>query len=410
MFSGRRGFRARTARQPCLRAGARHDPSPNPQAKRPRRDQDTGAHGPQGRQRQGGALAFGKSSLVAQKAPRGAGRSRRGPGNGCPGRFWRRASCSPDSGFAARAGKLHAVRATRNELSGFGILLSCRSPSRNADCAPHHRSAGFLGRCTWSRSGRGHRYGTGMSKARAQQCLAQAVWYEAASETKAGQRAVAQVVLNRVAHSNWPSSVCGVVYQGSNRSTGCQFSFTCDGSLRRKASGASWARAQRVAAAALAGDVYAPIGHATHYHTLWVNPYWAGSLEPVGTIGAHRFYRNRGAAGRKGAFSGVYAGAEPSVGGRTNAAPTPIARARIGVEPVQANGPARATSQSRSVASTPARINARTQESGSAGSRVANPTLSEAGQVKDNYASAGQWKIDPSTLDLSREPQPIDQP
>ncbi|MDY7099309.1 MAG: cell wall hydrolase, partial [Pseudomonadota bacterium] len=78
--------------------------------------------------------------------------------------------------------------------------------------------------------------GAGTSHTRALQCLSQAIWYEAASESEAGQRAVAQVVLNRVAHPSWPASVCGVVYEGSQRSTGCQFSFTCDGSLARRAS------------------------------------------------------------------------------------------------------------------------------------------------------------------------------
>src|SRR3954468_6506981 len=64
-------------------------------------------------------------------------------------------------------------------------------------------------------------------------CLTAAVYYEARSESEDGQRAVAQVVLNRVRHPAFPKSVCGVVYQGSNRATGCQFSFTCDGSLAR---------------------------------------------------------------------------------------------------------------------------------------------------------------------------------
>jgi len=245
--------------------------------------------------------------------------------------------------------------------------------------------------------------GSGVSKARAQRCLAQAVWYEAASESQAGQRAVAQVVLNRVAHSSWPSSVCGVVYEGSNRSTGCQFSFTCDGSLRRNASGTGWSRAQQVAAAALAGDVYAPVGHATHYHTLWVNPYWAGSLEPVGTIGAHRFYRNRGAAGRKGAFANNYAGFEPSVRGRT----TPVA--------VQSDNPSIAASPVGTITSTPEV--SRTRNIGAAGSRtaaipqvaptgspLADPSLSDVGQVKQPYANAGKWKTDPGTLDLSAAP------
>ena len=244
--------------------------------------------------------------------------------------------------------------------------------------------------------------GNGVSKARAQSCLAQAVWYEAASESEAGQRAVAQVVLNRVKHTSWPSSVCGVVYQGSTRSTGCQFTFTCDGSLRRKPGGASWDRAQRIAAAALAGDVYAPVGHATHYHTLWVNPYWAGSLDHVGTIGAHRFYRNRGAAGRKGAFTSAYAGSEPGVRGRATPAPVQSATAStsdsVAVAPVT-------PSRARVIAST-VPTSATSSRTDNVSSPVAKPSLEAAGQVKQPYANAGKWKTDPSTLDLSVEPQP----
>src|SRR5687768_16476229 len=76
-------------------------------------------------------------------------------------------------------------------------------------------------------------------------CLAEAVYYEARSESEDGQRAVAQVVLNRVRHPAWPGSVCGVVYQGPLRAgRGCQFTFTCDGSLLRLPYGEVWARAQ----------------------------------------------------------------------------------------------------------------------------------------------------------------------
>ncbi|HLL58830.1 MAG TPA: cell wall hydrolase, partial [Allosphingosinicella sp.] len=105
------------------------------------------------------------------------------------------------------------------------------------------------------------------ARMRSIECLTAAIYYEAASESDDGQRAVAQVVLNRVRHPTYPNSVCGVVYQGSERSTGCQFSFTCDGSLARVPSIAGWARARRIAAAALAGSVYAPVGYSTHYHT-----------------------------------------------------------------------------------------------------------------------------------------------
>lgn len=152
---------------------------------------------------------------------------------------------------------------------------------------------------------------SGVDRTRALQCLTAAIYYEAASEPDAGQRAVAQVVLNRVAHPAYPGTVCGVVYQGSERSTGCQFSFTCDGSLARRPSPMFWRRAEDVAREALAGYVYAPAGLATHYHTVQVNPYWAPSLHYLATIGLHRFYSFNGAAGRPGAFRYAYLGGEP---------------------------------------------------------------------------------------------------
>ena len=122
-------------------------------------------------------------------------------------------------------------------------------------------------------------------------CLAQAVYYEAASESLDGQRAVAQVVLNRVRDRRFPKTVCGVVFEGSGLRTGCQFSFTCDGSLNRVPSPAAWLVAQAVADAALRGDVMKAIGHATHYHTVWVTPYWGAGLTKWGRLGAHIFYR-----------------------------------------------------------------------------------------------------------------------
>ncbi len=250
--------------------------------------------------------------------------------------------------------------------------------------------------------------GAGIGHARAVQCLAQAVWYEAASESEAGQRAVAQVVLNRVAHPGWPGSVCGVVYQGSDRSTGCQFSFTCDGSLARRASGPTWARAQRIASAALAGEVYAPIGHATHYHTLWVNPYWAGTLDVVGTIGAHRFYRNRGVGGMKDAFTERYSGNEPMI--RVGSVAVTNASV-IGSLPAGAFAPTGIPGNALST-SMPAAPSARSADTSDDAARrasanaspfgehLASPALRSAGQAREEYAKAGQWKRDPSELDL----------
>jgi spore germination cell wall hydrolase CwlJ-like protein len=141
-------------------------------------------------------------------------------------------------------------------------------------------------------------------------CLTQAVYYEAAHEPLAGRRAVAQVVLNRMRHPAYPKSVCGVVYQGWERSTGCQFSFTCDGSLLRRGGGAAWKEAEAVARAALSGYVEPSVGTATHYHADYVLPKWAFTLSKIEQIGAHIFYRFPGAWGRAGAFAGGYSGVE----------------------------------------------------------------------------------------------------
>ncbi|MEO9599698.1 cell wall hydrolase [Parasphingorhabdus sp.] len=154
--------------------------------------------------------------------------------------------------------------------------------------------------------------GSAIDNSRALHCLTQAIYYEAGMEPDAGQRAVAQVILNRVRHPSYPNTVCGVIYQGSERAAGCQFTYTCDGSLRRKAARFHWDRAKTVAAAALSGKSYTTIGTATHYHASYVYPRWAPSLRFLGTIGAHRFYSWKGNAGRAAAFSQTYRGNEPS--------------------------------------------------------------------------------------------------
>jgi len=151
------------------------------------------------------------------------------------------------------------------------------------------------------------------SRDRAVECLAQAVYYEAATEGTDGERAVAQVVLNRMHHPGFPPTVCGVVYQGSDLPTGCQFTFTCDGSLSREPVAALWIRARKIASDALDGHVFAAIGHATHYHADYVLPYWADSLAKQVQIGHHIFYRLQGGLGNSAAFSQRYAGSEPNL-------------------------------------------------------------------------------------------------
>ena len=158
------------------------------------------------------------------------------------------------------------------------------------------------------------------ARAQALECLASAAYYEAGSQGDDGERAVAQVVLNRVRHPAFPSTVCGVVYQGSTRPTGCQFTFTCDGSMYRQPDADGWKRAYRIAEAALSGYVFKPVGFATHYHADYVVPYWASTLAKNAVVGAHIFYRWAGSWGQPAAFIDAYAGHEPNARALRNAA------------------------------------------------------------------------------------------
>ena len=130
--------------------------------------------------------------------------------------------------------------------------------------------------------------------AKEQRCLAEAVYFEARSESFAGQAAVAQVVLNRVKSGLYPSSVCGVVYQNSNRYLACQFTFTCEGKSLRITEPGPWRDAVRIAREVYEGTTYlAEVGASTHYHAQYVRPYWAKKLKKMDTIGQHVFYKLR---------------------------------------------------------------------------------------------------------------------
>jgi Cell Wall Hydrolase len=156
--------------------------------------------------------------------------------------------------------------------------------------------------------------GSAADFARAQDCLAATIFYEAGAETIGGQMAVAQVVLNRVRHPAYPKSVCGVVFQGHERSTGCQFSYTCDGSMARRPSPAAWTRYRGISSAMLKGLTYPPVGLATHYHTDWVLPAWSAKLDKVRVEGTHLFFRYHGYWGKPAAYRGSASGSEASFG------------------------------------------------------------------------------------------------
>ena len=124
-------------------------------------------------------------------------------------------------------------------------------------------------------------------------CLADAIYFEARGESRLGQIAVAQVVVNRLRSRAYPDTICGVVYQDQDARHRCQFSFACDGISDRIADRASWRRAMALARDILSdGDrlFLAEVGNSTNYHATYVSPQWAGDMKKMDTIGRHVFY------------------------------------------------------------------------------------------------------------------------
>jgi spore germination cell wall hydrolase CwlJ-like protein len=123
-------------------------------------------------------------------------------------------------------------------------------------------------------------------------CLSEVLYYEARGEGQGGQKAIAEVVFHRMNHGNYGHSICAVVYEGSSH-PGCQFSFTCNGDMRRPRQAAAWRESEKLAAEILTGQV--PLknatGGATNFHAVSVEPEWADTLEKTTQIGNHIFYR-----------------------------------------------------------------------------------------------------------------------
>lgn len=124
-------------------------------------------------------------------------------------------------------------------------------------------------------------------------CLATAIYFEARGESLKGQKAVAEVIVTRARTPGRPKSLCGVVYEGARRATGCQFTFACDGIPDVIRDQNAWTRAQHVAAKVIltAGKVKPVAGGATYYHALSVTPRWASHMIKVAQIGSQIFYR-----------------------------------------------------------------------------------------------------------------------
>ena len=134
--------------------------------------------------------------------------------------------------------------------------------------------------------------GGGAERAKAEKCLANAVYFESRGEPVKGQIAVAQVVMNRVFSPFYPKTVCGVVYQNAHRHNSCQFTFACDGIPDIVTEPDAWERAKRIARDTLDGKLWMPeVAKSTHYHAFWVHPSWVGEMKKLYALGVHKFYR-----------------------------------------------------------------------------------------------------------------------
>ncbi|MHA1128381.1 MAG: cell wall hydrolase [Alphaproteobacteria bacterium] len=125
---------------------------------------------------------------------------------------------------------------------------------------------------------------------RSWQCLTEALYFEARSETLEGQFAVGEVILNRVDSRKFPNSVCGVVTQGAHRLNACQFSYNCDGKAEHFSEARAYARSGKLAKLLLDGRARVLTGGATYYHSSAVNPGWSRSFTKTNQIWRHIFY------------------------------------------------------------------------------------------------------------------------
>lgn len=260
------------------------------------------------------------------------------------------------------------------------------------------REEAFVGPAAKSYAFRGV---TALDRTRAHYCLTAAVYYEAASESDDGMRGVAQVVLNRVRHPSFPNTVCGVVFQGSQRAGVCQFTFSCDGAMARAPSRDGWARASRIAAAALAGQAFPPVGLATHYHTQAIWPRWGKSLVMTNIVGAHIFHRWRGRWGMPDAFRVPYGGREPVPGPYMPVAQQ-LAVLKGGASPTSllpGGLAAPLDAPTTSIAPTPGTVAQAARDIGTQAARPASPPpqnytdprLNQSGQVREEFRNSGEW-------------------
>ena len=125
-------------------------------------------------------------------------------------------------------------------------------------------------------------------------CLALNIYHEARGEPMAGQFAIAEVTMNRVASKHYPNTICEVVYQKNwdqiRRRYVSAFSWTeLDTSGERKRE--AWGRASEAAEAVYFERQVPRLKGALFYHNRNIKPSWARKKKPVATNGKHVFYK-----------------------------------------------------------------------------------------------------------------------
>tara|TARA_R100000008_G_C3521019_1_gene133981 strand:- start:124 stop:639 length:516 start_codon:yes stop_codon:yes gene_type:complete len=146
------------------------------------------------------------------------------------------------------------------------------------------------------------------------ECLAKNIYFEAKSQSFAGQAAVALVVLNRVKDKRYPNTVCDVIYEGPTyeswktrkipelskkervyypRRDRCQFSWYCDGKADKVREESAYQKAHKIAWLVLHGHIFDFTEGATHYHADYVSPKWnkQKNMIKIVLIDNHIFYR-----------------------------------------------------------------------------------------------------------------------
>ena len=121
-------------------------------------------------------------------------------------------------------------------------------------------------------------------------CLSEAIYFEAGSRGEPGRAAVGHTILNRVAHPDFPDTVCAVIAQGEVERN-CQFSYRCDGLPEDFKYPSQRARAEATARKIIAGQTVDPTGGALFFHSERIPPGWFSTRTRVGVFGGNVFYR-----------------------------------------------------------------------------------------------------------------------